>query len=358
MGSSTENSAFHVTRNPYDPERVSGGSSGGSAVAVAAGMATLALGSETGGSVRQPASFCNVLGLKPTYGRISRYGLVAFASSLDCIAPIGNNPKDIALLLGVLAGRDARDSTSSPVPVPDYAAELNMPVRGLRLGIPREFFGEGLDPEVKLAIEAAIRNAHSLGCELMDVSLPNTRYAIADYYIIAPAEASSNLARYDGVRYGERISAPKDLSDMYKRTRSDGFGAEVKRRIMIGTYALSSGYYEAYYGRAMKVRTLIKRDYDRAFEKVDALISPVSPTAAFRIGEKISDPLSMYLSDIYTVTANLAGIPALSLPCGFTSAGLPVGLQVLANQFQESVLLRFADAYAQSFPLAAPPLQF
>jgi aspartyl-tRNA(Asn)/glutamyl-tRNA(Gln) amidotransferase subunit A len=358
MGSSTENSAFHVTRNPYDPERVSGGSSGGSAVAVAAGMATLALGSETGGSVRQPASFCNVLGLKPTYGRISRYGLVAFASSLDCIAPIGNNPKDIALLLGVLAGRDARDSTSSPVPVPDYAAELNMPVRGLRLGIPQEFFGEGLDPEVKLAIEAAIRNAHSLGCELMDVSLPNTRYAIADYYIIAPAEASSNLARYDGVRYGERISAPKDLSDMYKRTRSDGFGAEVKRRIMIGTYALSSGYYEAYYGRAMKVRTLIKRDYDRAFEKVDALISPVSPTAAFRIGEKISDPLSMYLSDIYTVTANLAGIPALSLPCGFTSAGLPVGLQVLANQFQESVLLRFADAYAQSFPLAAPPLQF
>ncbi len=357
MGSSTENSAFHVTRNPYDPERVSGGSSGGSAVAVAAGMATLALGSETGGSVRQPASFCNVLGLKPTYGRISRYGLVAFASSLDCVAPIGNNPKDVALLLGVLAGRDARDSTSSPVPVPDYAAELNKPVRGLRLGIPREFFGEGLDPEVKLAIEAAIRNAHSLGCELMDVSLPNTRYAIADYYIIAPAEASSNLARYDGVRYGERVSAPKDLSDMYKRTRSDGFGAEVKRRIMIGTYALSSGYYEAYYGRAMKVRTLIKRDYDRAFEKVDALISPVSPTAAFRIGEKISDPLSMYLSDIYTVTANLAGIPALSLPCGFTSAGLPVGLQVLANQFQESVLLRFAEAYAQSFPFAAPPLQ-
>ena len=357
MGSSTENSAFHVARNPYDPERVSGGSSGGSAVAVAAGMATLALGSETGGSVRQPASFCNVLGLKPTYGRISRYGLVAFASSLDCVAPIGNNPRDIALLLGVLAGRDARDSTSSPVPVPDYAAELNRPVRGLKLGIPREFFGEGLDPEVKLAIEAAIGNAHSLGCELINVSLPNTRYAIADYYIIAPAEASSNLARYDGVRYGERVSAPKDLSDMYKRTRSDGFGAEVKRRIMIGTYALSSGYYEAYYGRAMKVRTLIKRDYDRAFEKVDALISPVSPTAAFRIGEKISDPLSMYLSDIYTVTANLAGIPALSLPCGFTSAALPVGLQVLANQFQEAVLLRFAEAYAQSFPLAAPPLQ-
>ncbi len=357
MGSSTENSAFHVTRNPYDPGRVSGGSSGGSAVAVAAGMATLALGSETGGSVRQPASFCNVLGLKPTYGRISRYGLVAFASSLDCIAPLANNPRDIALLLGVLAGQDAHDSTSSPVTAPDYAAELNKPVRGLKLGIPREFFEEGLDPEVKLAIEAGIRNAHSLGCELIDVSLPHTRYAIADYYIIAPAEASSNLARYDGVRYGERVSAPKDLSDMYKRTRSDGFGAEVKRRIMIGTYALSSGYYEAYYGRAMKVRTLIKRDYDRAFEKVDALVSPVSPTAAFKIGEKISDPLSMYLSDIYTVTANLAGIPALSLPCGFTSAGLPVGLQVLANQFQEAVLIRFAGAYAQSFPLTAPPLR-
>jgi aspartyl-tRNA(Asn)/glutamyl-tRNA(Gln) amidotransferase subunit A len=357
MGSSTENSAFHVTRNPYDLERVSGGSSGGSAVAVAAGMTPLSLGSETGGSVRQPASFCNVLGLKPTYGRISRYGLVAFASSLDCIAPIANNPRDIALLLTQIAGRDERDSTSAPVPVPDYLSELQKPVRGMRLGIPKEFFGEGLDSEVKDIIGAAIRNAGSLGCELLDISLPHTEYAIADYYIIAPAEASSNLARYDGVKYGYRVPAPRDLADMYLRTRSSGFGAEVKRRIMIGTYALSSGYYEAYYGRAMRVRTLIKRDYDRAFEQVDALLSPVSPTPAFKIGEKISDPLSMYLSDIYTVTANLAGIPSLSLPCGFTQGGLPVGLQILANQFQEGTLLRLAEAYTQAFPLSAPPLK-
>jgi aspartyl-tRNA(Asn)/glutamyl-tRNA(Gln) amidotransferase subunit A len=357
MGSSTENSAFKVTRNPYDLERVSGGSSGGSAVAIAAGVAPLALGSETGGSVRQPASFCNIVGLKPTYGRVSRYGLVAYASSLDCISPVGNNPQDIALLLSQIAGRDEHDSTSAPVPVPDYTAELSRPVRGMRLGIPREFFGEGLDPEVKSAIESAIRNAGSLGCELIDVSLPHTRYAIADYYIIAPAEASSNLARYDGVKYGSRVPNPQDLTDMYKRTRSMGFGEEVKRRIMIGTYALSSGYYEAYYGRAMRVRTLIKRDYDRAFEKVDALVSPVSPTPAFRIGEKVADPLSMYLSDIYTVTANLAGIPAISVPCGFTQAGLPIGLQILSNRFGEGTLLRLAEAYVQAFPVSSPPIQ-
>jgi aspartyl-tRNA(Asn)/glutamyl-tRNA(Gln) amidotransferase subunit A len=357
MGSSTENSAFWVTRNPYDLGRVSGGSSGGSAVAVAAEMTPLALGSETGGSVRQPASFCNVLGLKPTYGRISRYGLVAFASSLDCIAPVANNPRDIALLLMQIAGRDERDSTSAPVSVPDYLSELNKPVRGMRLGIPREFFGEGLDPEVKSIIEAGIRNADSLDCELMEISLPHTEYAIADYYIIAPAEASSNLARYDGVKYGYRVPEPQDLLDMYRRTRSTGFGPEVKRRIMIGTYALSSGYYEAYYGRAMRVRTLIKRDYDQAFEKVDALLSPVSPTPAFRIGEKTSDPLSMYLSDIYTVTANLAGIPSLSIPCGFTRGGLPVGLQILADQFHEEILLRLAEAYAREFPVSGPPLK-
>jgi aspartyl-tRNA(Asn)/glutamyl-tRNA(Gln) amidotransferase subunit A len=357
MGSSTENSAFQVTRNPYDLERVSGGSSGGSAVAVAAQMTPLALGSETGGSVRQPASFCSVLGLKPTYGRISRYGLVAYASSLDCIAPVANSPRDIALLLTQIAGRDERDSTSAPVPVPDYVSELNRPVRGMRLGIPREFFGEGLDPEVKSIIEAGIRNALSLDCELIEISLPHTKYAIADYYIIAPAEASSNLARYDGVRYGYRIPEPKDLLDMYQRTRSTGFGPEVKRRIMIGTYALSSGYYEAYYGRAMRVRTLIKRDYDSAFEKVDALLSPVSPTPAFRIGEKISDPLSMYLSDIYTVTANLAGIPSVSVPCGFTGTGLPVGLQIIADQFQEGILLRLAEAYMKAFPVAAPQMK-
>jgi aspartyl-tRNA(Asn)/glutamyl-tRNA(Gln) amidotransferase subunit A len=357
MGSSTENSAFKMTRNPYDLDRVSGGSSGGSAVAVASEMTPLALGSETGGSVRQPASFCNVVGLKPTYGRISRYGLVAFASSLDCIALIGNCPKDIALLLGQIAGRDAHDSTSSPAPVPDYMSELNRPARRMRLGIPKEFFGEGLNPEVKSIIETGIRNAEAMGCELVDVSLPHTQYAIADYYIIAPAEASSNLARYDGVKYGYRFPEAKDLMDMYRRTRSTGFGPEVKRRIMIGTYALSSGYYEAYYGRAMRVRTLIKRDYDQAFEKVDVLLGPVSPTPAFRIGEKISDPLSMYLSDIYTVTANLAGIPALSLPCGFTREGLPVGLQMLANQFQEGALLRLAQMYGQAFPVSAPPLK-
>lgn len=357
MGSSTENSAFGVTRNPYDLERVSGGSSGGSAVAVAAEMTPVSLGSETGGSVRQPASFCNVIGLKPTYGRISRYGLVAFASSLDCIAPIAGNPRDLALLLGIMAGRDEHDSTSAPVPVPDYMAEISQTVKGMKLGIPKEFFGKGLDPEIKSIIETAINNASSLGCELLDVSLPHTEYAIADYYIIAMAEASSNLARYDGVKYGVRVPAPKDLSDMYKRTRSMGFGPEVKRRIMIGTYALSSGYYEAYYGRAMKVRTLIKGDYDKAFEKVDALLSPVSPTPAFKIGEKIDDPLAMYLSDIYTVTANLAGIPSLSLPCGFTSEGLPVGLQILSNQFQEGILLRLAESYSQAYPLPHPPLK-
>ncbi len=357
MGSSTENSAFQVTRNPYDLDCVSGGSSGGSAVAVAAGMTPLALGSDTGGSIRQPASFCNVMGLKPTYGRISRFGLVAFASSLDCVSPVSNNARDLALLLSVIAGRDENDSTSAPAPVPDYLSELEKPARGMRLGIPREFFGEGLDAEVKSLIESAIRNAESLGCELLDISLPHTEYAIADYYIIAPAEASSNLARYDGVRYGYRIDAPEDLLDMYRRSRSSGFGTEVKRRIMIGTYALSSGYYEAYYGRAMKVRTLIKGDYDRAFEMVDALLSPVSPTPAFKIGEKISDPLAMYLSDIYTVTANLAGIPALSIPCGFTDGGMPVGLQIMAKHFQEGTLLRFAEAYTQAFPVSAPPLK-
>jgi len=356
MGSSTENSAFRVTRNPYDLSRVSGGSSGGSAVAVAAAVTPLALGSETGGSVRQPASFCNVVGLKPTYGRISRYGLVAYASSLDCIAPVANNPRDIALVLAQIAGRDEHDSTSAPVPVPDYLSELNRPVRGMRLGIPKEFFGAGLDPEVKSIIEAGIKNAESLGCDLHDISLPHTKYAIADYYIIAAAEASSNLARYDGVKYGYRFPDAKDLLDMYRRTRSTGFGPEVKRRIMIGTYALSSGYYEAYYGRAMRVRTLIKKDYDKAFEKVDALLSPVSPTPAFKLGEKMSDPLSMYLSDIYTVTANLAGIPSLSLPCGFTNKGLPVGLQILANQFQEGALLRLAQAYSQAIPVPAIPL--
>ena len=357
MGSSTENSAFQITRNPYDLERVPGGSSGGSAVAVAAGMSPLALGSETGGSVRQPASFCNVLGLKPTYGRLSRYGLVAFASSLDHIAPIANSARDLALLLAVIAGKDERDSTSAPIPVPSYSSELEEPVSGLRLGIPREFFGAGLAPEMKSIIEQAIKNVQDLRCDLIEVSLPHTEYAIADYYVIAPAEASSNLARYDGVRYGYRNPNPKDLSDMYKRSRSDGFGAEVKRRIMIGTYALSSGYYDAYYARALKVRTLIKRDYELAFQKVDALLAPVTPTPPFKIAEKVDDPLAMYLSDIYTVTANLAGIPALSVPCGFTSNGLPVGLQILGNHFQESKILRLAHSYSRAYPVSAPSLK-
>ncbi len=357
MGSSTENSAFQVTRNPYDLERVAGGSSGGSAVSVAAGMATLALGSETGGSVRQPASFCNVFGLKPTYGRVSRYGLVAFASSLDNIGAVAHSARDAALLLSVVAGRDPMDSTSAPVPVPPYAEELGAPVRGLRLGVPREFFGPGLDPEVNGIIGGALRNAEQLGCELVEISLPHTEYAIADYYIIAPAEASSNLARYDGVRFGYRVPHPQDPAEMYKLSRSGGFGPEVKRRIMIGTYALSSGYYEAYYGRAMKVRTLIRRDYELVFGRVDALLTPVSPTPPFRIGEKINDPIAMYLSDIYTVTANLAGIPALSVPCGFTPGGLPVGLQITGKAFDEATLLRLGHAYSQAFPVSAPPLK-
>ena len=357
MGSSTENSAFQITRNPYDLDRVAGGSSGGSAVAVAAGMATLALGSETGGSVRQPASFCNVLGLKPTYGRISRYGLVAFASSLDNIGLFAASPRDMAALLSVIAGRDEHDATSAPVPVPDYPREMDRPAAGMRLGIPKEYFGGGLDADVKAIIDTALQNARSLGCDLVEVSLPHTEYAIADYYIIAPAEASSNLARYDAVRYGFRVPHPQNLLEMYKCSRSAGFGAEVKRRIMIGTYALSSGYYEAYYGRAMRVRTLIKRDFEEAFEKVDALLTPVSPTPAFRIGEKIDDPLSMYLSDIYTVTANLAGTPALSLPCGFTPSGLPVGLQIIGHQFQEGTVLRLASAYYEAFPVPGPSLK-
>jgi aspartyl-tRNA(Asn)/glutamyl-tRNA(Gln) amidotransferase subunit A len=357
MGSSTENSALQVTRNPYDLERVAGGSSGGSAVAVAAGMAAVALGSETGGSVRQPASFCGVYGLKPTYGRISRYGLVAFASSLDCIGPFAHNPRDLALLLSVIAGWDEHDATSSSVPVPDCLAALDEPFAGLRIGVPREYFGAGLDGDVREAVGQALRNAEALGCSLTEVSMPHTEYAIADYYIIAPAEASSNLARYDGVRYGFRAAGADDLGLMYQRSRSAGFGPEVKRRIMIGTYALSSGYYEAYYGRALRVRTLIRRDFDRAFENVDLLLAPVSPTAAFRIGEKTEDPLQMYLSDIYTVTANLAGVPALSLPIGFTPAGLPVGLQIIAGRFQEAVLLRFAEAYAKAFPVTAPALK-
>jgi aspartyl-tRNA(Asn)/glutamyl-tRNA(Gln) amidotransferase subunit A len=358
MGSSTENSAYQVTRNPFDLDRVPGGSSGGSAVAVSTAMASLGLGSETGGSVRQPASFCNVMGLKPTYGRISRYGLVAFASSLDCIGAFARSAQDMALFLSVISGRDEHDATSAPVPVPDFLSELKDGVRGMRLGIPREFFGAGLDGRIKLAVDQAVGNLAALECEIVEVSLPHTEYAVADYYIIAPAEASSNLARYDGVRYGYRAPNPRDLSEMYSKSRSEGFGPEVKRRIMIGTYALSSGYYDAYYRRAMQVRTLIKKDYEQAFEKVDALVTPVSPTPPFKIGEKTDDPLAMYLSDIFTVTANLAGIPSLSIPCGFTADGLPIGLQLHANQFQEATILRIAEAYVRGYPVTAPPFKF
>jgi aspartyl-tRNA(Asn)/glutamyl-tRNA(Gln) amidotransferase subunit A len=348
MGSSNENSAFHPVRNPRDLGRVPGGSSGGSAAAVAADMAVVALGSDTGGSIRQPASFCGVVGLMPTYGRVSRYGLIAFASSLDHIGPLAKTVKDAAIVLRTIAGRDPMDSTSAEVPVPDYVAELEKPVRGLKLGVAKEYFGDGLDHEVRHAVESAIDKLKSLGCEVLPVSLPHTSYAIPTYYLIATAEASSNLARYDGVRYGYRSAGVKSLSEMYRRSRDEGFGAEVKRRIMLGTYALSAGYYDAYYLKAQKVRTLLTRDFEEAFRKVDAIVTPTSPTAAFRLGEKSNDPLAMYLADIYTVTADLAGIPGISVPCGETREKLPIGLQILGKHFDEATILRLAHAYEQA----------
>ena len=344
MGSSNENSAYGAVRNPRDTSRVPGGSSGGSAAAVAAGMAVAALGSDTGGSIRQPASFCGVVGLMPTYGRVSRYGLIAFASSLDHIGPLAHTVEDAALLLGHIAGRDPMDSTSADLPVPDYAAAMRKPVRGLRLGVPREYFGEGLDAEVRAAVEAAVAKLAGAGCEVVPISLPHTTYAIPTYYVVATAEASSNLARYDGVRYGFRSRNGKSLSEMYRKTRDQGFGAEVKRRIMLGTYALSAGYYDAYYLKAQRVRTLLTRDFDEAFVKVDAIVTPTSPTPAFKLGEKADDPLAMYLADIYTVTADLAGIPGISVPCGRSTAGLPIGVQVLARHFDEVTMLRVARA--------------
>jgi aspartyl-tRNA(Asn)/glutamyl-tRNA(Gln) amidotransferase subunit A len=348
MGSSNENSAFHPVRNPRDLTRVPGGSSGGSAAAVAADMAVVALGSDTGGSIRQPASFCGVVGFMPTYGRVSRYGLIAFASSLDHIGPLTRTVKDAALVLRTIAGRDPMDSTSVDLAVPDYVAELEKPVRGLRLGIAKEYFGEGLDDEVRHAVESAIDKWKRLGCEAVPVSLPHTPYAIPTYYLIATAEASANLARYDGVRYSYRAPGVKTLSDMYRRSRDQGFGAEVKRRIMLGTYALSAGYYDAYYLKAQKVRTLLTRDFEQAFRKVDAIITPTCPTAAFRLGEKSNDPLAMYLADIYTVTADLAGIPGISIPCGETKEKLPIGLQILGKHFDEPMVLRLAHAYEQA----------
>ena len=346
MGSSTENSAYVATRNPHDLTRVPGGSSGGSAAAVAGNLVTAALGSDTGGSIRQPASFCGVVGLLGTYGRVSRFGLVAFASSLDHIGPIGRSVRDVALVLQVIAGRDPMDSTSADVSVPDYEATLDESVRGMKVGIPEEYFA-GLSPEIGENIQKGVRLLEKLGCAIVPINLPHTEYAIACYYIIATAEASSNLARYDGVRYGFRSSEYADLRDMYEKTRDGGFGAEVKRRIMLGTYVLSSGYYDAYYLKAQKVRSLIMRDFQEAFDEVDVIVTPTSPIPAFRIGERVDDPLQMYLADIYTVTADLAGIPGISVPCGRTRGdpALPVGMQLLAKHFGEARLLRVAHAF-------------
>lgn len=354
FGSSTENSCHGPTRNPWNRDRVPGGSSGGSAAAVAAHEAIWALGSDTGGSIRQPASFCGVVGLKPTYGRVSRYGLIAFASSLDQIGPITKDVTDAALLLGIIAGYDERDSTSADIPAPDYTRALVNDVQGLKIGIPREYFVEGIDPQVRAAINAAIDLLKQRGAAFQEISLPHTEYAIATYYIVATAEASSNLARYDGVQYGlrrqPRETRETPLIDMYEETRDTGLGNEAKRRIMLGTYALSSGYYDDYYLKGLKVRTLIKQDFDKAFQKVDAVITPTAPTTAFKIGEKADDPLSMYLSDVYTISANLSGIPAISIPCGFSKERLPVGLQILAKPFDEEMLLRIAYTYEQNTP--------
>jgi aspartyl-tRNA(Asn)/glutamyl-tRNA(Gln) amidotransferase subunit A len=343
MGSSTENSAFGVALNPVDATRVPGGSSGGSAVAVAANMCASALGEDTGGSIRQPAAFCGVVGVKPTYGRVSRYGLVAYASSFDTIGPLAHTTRDCARVLQVIAGHDERDSTSAEIPVPDYVSSLTRDVKGLKIGKPREFYGEGLDDDIREAIERKLDQFRKCGAEIVDISLPHTPYHIAAYYVLTTAEASSNLARYDGARYGYRSGNARDLWEMYTKSRSEGFGPEVKRRIMLGTYVLSAGYYEAYYRKAQKVRRLIKQDFDRAFERVDCLVTPTSPTTAFKIGEKIDDPLQMYLSDVYVTCANLAGIPGISLPCGVDRQGLPVSLQVLGKQFDEPTILRAAE---------------
>lgn len=355
MGSSNENSAFGVVKNPWDTERVPGGSSGGSAVAVASGIVRASLGSETGGSVRQPASFCGIVGLKPTYGRISRYGLVAFASSLDQIGIFGQKAKDVAEVLQVIAGRDKNDSTTAETEVPVYVAELENDISGRKIGVPRALFGEGLDDEVRDSVETAIENYKNLGAEIVDIELPHSKYSIAVYYIIATAEASSNLARFDGVRYGFRAENAHELREMYMKTREEGFGAEVKRRIMLGTYVLSSGYYDAYYAKAQKARALLKKDFQNAFEKCDAIITPTAPTTAFKIGEKSDDPLAMYLSDVYTASANLAGIPGISVPCGLSSKGLPIGLQLVGKTWSENVLLNLAHAFEKEFPLKAEP---
>jgi aspartyl-tRNA(Asn)/glutamyl-tRNA(Gln) amidotransferase subunit A len=344
MGSSNENSAYGPVRNPVDTDRVPGGSSGGSAAAVAANMAVATLGTDTGGSIRQPASFCGVVGVLPTYGRVSRYGLIAFASSLDRVGPFAANVRDAATMLGVIAGHDPKDATSSTAPVPDYAAESDRPVEGLRIGVPAEYFAEGLDAEVRAAIEAGIAALKTAGCTVKPVSLPHTKYAIPTYYLVATAEASANLARFDGVRYGYRSAASDTLSDLYSHSRDEGFGAEVKRRILLGTYALSAGYYDAYYLKAQQVRRLLAEEFLRAFAEVDAIVTPTAPMPAFKLGEKTGDPLAMYLADIYTVTASLAGICGVTVPCGATAAGLPVGMQVLAAHLHEGTAFRVARA--------------
>ena len=355
MGSSNENSAFGAVRNPWDTTRVPGGSSGGSAAAVAAGIVPVALGSDTGGSVRQPASLCGVFGLKPTYGRNSRYGLVAFGSSLDQVGIFARTAGDVARVLRIISGRDPHDATTADVPVPNYEAELSGDVKGARLGLPQSLFGEGLDAEVRAAVEAAVDVYRDLGAEIVDIELPNAQYSIAVYYIIATAEASSNLARFDGVRYGFRAEEAPALRQMYRKTREEGFGPEVKRRIMLGTYVLSAGYYEAYYGKAQQVRALIKEDFRKSFESGDAIITPTSPTPAFALGEKVDNPLAMYLNDIYTVTANLAGIPGISVPCGLSSNRLPIGFQLLGANWSEPTLFKLAHAYETAQPFTERP---
>jgi aspartyl-tRNA(Asn)/glutamyl-tRNA(Gln) amidotransferase subunit A len=346
MGSSTENSAYASTRNPWSLERVPGGSSGGSAAAVAAGECLAALGTDTGGSIRQPASYCGIVGLKPTYGRVSRYGIVAFASSMDQVGPLTKDVRDCALVLEAIAGYDPAESTSADVPVPKYSAALTGDIKGLRVGVPKEYFIAGMQPEVEDAVHKAIHHLERSGAAIREISLPHTEYAVAVYYIVATAEASSNLARYDGMRFGHRAHA-NDLMETYTKTREEGFGTEVKRRIMLGTYALSAGYYDAYYSKAQRVRALIKKDFDEAFELCDLIVTPTAPTTAFRLGEKTGDPLQMYLSDIYTVSVNLAGLPALSLPCGFDADGLPIGMQIIGKPFEEPTILRLAHAYEQ-----------
>jgi len=371
FGSSTENSFYGPTRNPWATDYVPGGSSGGSAAAIAAQLALGAFGSDTGGSIRQPAAFCGVVGLKPTYGRVSRYGLIAFASSLDQIGPFTRTVADNAALLQVIAGFDSRDSTSVDTPVPDFTAALSVKdLKGKKLGIPKEYFGEGTDPEVRQALEAGIEQLKALGAQVQEVSLPNTEYAVPTYYVLAPAEASSNLARFDGVRYAFRAPSTSlrmsgnsgedsNLLSMYMQTREEGFGPEAKRRVVLGTYVLSSGYYDAYYGQALKVRTLIKQDFDQVFEQVDCLVTPTSPTPAFKIGEKLDDPLTMYLSDILTISVNLAGVPALSVPCGFTKSGLPIGMQLITKPFDEATLFEVGHAYqgGTDFHLKEPEIE-